>query len=172
VILFTGWDYQLLNKYYALWSNLVGQLSVTNKLHGVESLRGYSSLHWEGILRFLWNPNLLYRVHSNIWHLSKIWFHRLECYLCFFFLVNNTLSDLYRSLLVHMFIFNCRFVSLSRMKQESIISFCMWVVTTLSARQVGLTYRGSCCFEFLRTHLNRLEAAALHPATQKCGVCC
>ena len=47
----------------------------------------------------------LYRVHSSIWHFSKIWFHRLECHLRFFFLVSNTLSDLYRSLLVHMFIF-------------------------------------------------------------------
>jgi hypothetical protein len=62
---------------------------------------------------------------------------------------------------------------LSRMKVGSIVLFCTWVVT-LSARQVGLTYQGRCCFEFLHTctHLNRFEAAPLHSATQKSGVCC
>lgn len=94
----------------------------------------------------------------NVTHVSFSW-SAIRCQTC---------TGHYR--FIHSFL-NCRFVSLSRMKLESIISFCTWVVT-LSARQVGLTYRGICCSEFLLTHLNRFEVAPLHPAIQKCRVCC
>jgi hypothetical protein len=167
VIGFTGWDYQLLTKYCTLWSNLVGQLSVTNKLHGVESVTGCAgkeffdfcgTQNFFTVFTAAFDTSQKYEFTVwNVTHVSFSW-SAIRCQTCTghcWFICS---------------ILKCRFVSLFRMKLESIISFCTWVVT-LSARKVGLTYRGSCCFQILRTHLNRFEAAALHPAAHMCGIC-